>query len=48
MDKNIFLVGSNKIQKSTLKPFDEIICDFLTLYLKIYLKKKINFKSPIF
>ena len=41
MDKNIFLVGSNKIQKSTLKPFDEIICDFFdSLSQDIFKKKK--------
>ena len=45
MDKNIFLVGSNKIQKSTLKPFDEIICDFFDSLSQDIFKKKNKFQE---
>ena len=48
MDSKFFLVGSKKIEKKTLNPFDDIICDFFdSLSQDIFKKKKIFNDSDI-
>ncbi len=40
MDKKIFLIGKNQAQYQTLKPFDDIICDFFDTLSKNIFKDK--------
>ena len=48
MDSKFFLVGSKKIEKKTLNPFDDIICDFFdSLSQDIFKKKNIFNDSDI-
>ena len=48
MDSKFFLVGSKKLVKKTLNPFDDIICDFFdSLSQDIFKKKKIFNDSDI-
>ena len=48
MDSKFFLVGSKKLEKKTLNPFDDVICDFFdSLSQDIFKKKKIFNDSDI-
>jgi len=46
MDKKIFLIGKNQVQYQTLKPFDDIVCDFFDTLSKNIFKDKSIFDYP--
>ena len=45
MDKSLFLVGSNVIEKKTLEPFNNILCDFFDCLSKQIFKEKTKFEN---